>query len=107
MPPREEVIAVGATKIHVVIGGRGAPLVVLHGAGGNRGWRRWLDAVAERYTIYAPTHPGFGLSDAADWMETIDDLARYYLWFLDVMGLGRCTCSATRSAAGPRPSWPR
>ncbi len=89
MPPREEMIAVGSTKVHVVIGGAGEPLVVLHGAGGNRGWRRWMDAMAERYTVYAPTHPGFGRSDAADWMESIDDLARFYLWFLDVMGLSR------------------
>ena len=69
MPPREEVITVGETKVQVVIGGQGDPLVVLHGAGGNRGWRRWMAAVGERYTIYAPTHPGFGRSDAADWME--------------------------------------
>ena len=89
MPPREEMIAVGRTKVHVVIGGAGEPLVVLHGAGGDRGWRRWMDAMAERYTVYAPTHPGFGRSDAADWMESIDDLARFYLWFLDVMGLSR------------------
>ncbi|HKW90735.1 MAG TPA: alpha/beta fold hydrolase [Methylomirabilota bacterium] len=89
MPPREEMIAVGSTRVQVVIGGAGEPLVVLHGAGGNRGWRRWMDAVAERYTVYAPTHPGFGRSDAADWMESIDDLARFYLWFLDVVGLSR------------------
>jgi pimeloyl-ACP methyl ester carboxylesterase len=82
-------IAVGETKVHVLIGGEGAPLLVLHGAGGNRGWRRWMAAVAERHTIYAPTHPGFGCSDAADWMESVDDLARFYLWFLDVMGLAR------------------
>jgi pimeloyl-ACP methyl ester carboxylesterase len=87
VPPREEVITVGATKVQVVIGGQGDPLVVLHGAGGNRGWRRWMATVGERYTVYAPTHPGFGGSDAADWMESIDDLARFYLWFLDVMGL--------------------
>jgi pimeloyl-ACP methyl ester carboxylesterase len=82
-------IAVGETKVQVVIGGQGDPLVVLHGAGGNRGWRRWMAAVAERYTVYAPTHPGFGRSAAADWMESIDDLARFYLWFLDVMGLSK------------------
>jgi len=87
--PREETIAVGPTRVEVLIGGAGDPLLVLHGAGGNRGWLRWMDAVAERHTIYAPTHPGFGRSDAADWMEGIDDLARFYLWFLDVMGLSR------------------
>lgn len=87
--PREEMIAVGSTRVHAWIGGQGDPLLVLHGAGGNRGWLRWLAAVAERHTVYAPTHPGFGRSDAADWMEGIDDLARFYLWFLEVMGLAK------------------
>jgi len=87
--PREEFITVGGIKTHVMIGGRGDPLVVLHGAGGNRGWRQWMAAVAERFTVYAPTHPGFGLSGSADWMESIDDLARFYLWFLDELGLSR------------------
>ncbi len=86
---REETIAVGPTRIQVLIGGEGDPLLVLHGAGGNRGWLRWMAKVAERHTIYAPTHPGFGGSDSADWMEGIDDLARFYLWFLDVMKLDR------------------
>ncbi len=89
MPPREDTIAVGQTRIHMLIGGQGPPLLVLHGAGGNRGWRRWMAALAERYTVYAPTHPGFGRSDAADWMESIDDLARFYLWFLDTLGLSK------------------
>jgi len=87
--PREEMISVGGIKVHTLIGGEGDPLLVLHGAGGSRGWRRWMAALADRFTIYAPTHPGFGLSDAADWMEGIDDLARFYLWFLDVVGLER------------------
>jgi pimeloyl-ACP methyl ester carboxylesterase len=89
VPPHEEMIAVGPTKVHVTIGGQGDPLVVLHGAGGSRGWRRWMETVSKLHTIYAPTHPGFGRSDAADWMESIHDLARFYLWFLDVLGLSR------------------
>ena len=87
MTPREETIAVGPTRVEVLIGGAGDPLLVLHGAGGNRGWRRWMAAVAERHTIYAPSHPGFGQSGDAEWMEGIDDLARFYLWFLDALGL--------------------
>ena len=82
-------IAVGGIKVHTLIGGRGDPLVVLHGAGGNRGWRRWMAALGRRFTIYAPTHPGFGASDGAEWMEDIGDLARFYLWFLDAVGLER------------------
>jgi len=87
--PHEEMIAVGGIKVHTLIGGRGDPLLVLHGAGGSRGWRRWMARLAQRFTLYAPTHPGFGGSDAAEWMEGIGDLARFYLWFLDVAGLAR------------------
>jgi len=86
---REERIRVGDVEVHTVVGGNGPPLLVLHGAGGNRGWRRWMAQVARHHTIYAPTHPGFGTSGDAEWMEGIDDLARFYLWFLDAVKLSR------------------
>jgi|SRR5215467_12489488 len=87
MPAREETVRVGGIDLHTWIGGRGAPLLVLHGAGGNRGFTRWVERAAEHFTVWAPTHPGFGRSGDADWMEGIDDLARFYLWFMDAAGL--------------------
>lgn len=87
--PREERIVVGGTTVHTLIGGQGAPLLVLHGAGGPNGWRLWHRRLAEQFTLYLPSHPGYGLSDAADWMESPRDLARFYLWFMDVVGLER------------------
>jgi pimeloyl-ACP methyl ester carboxylesterase len=87
--PREERISLGGIDVHTWVGGRGEPLLVLHGAGGNRGFTRWMARVAERYTVWAPTHPGFGGSGDAEWMEGIDDLARFYLWFVEAAGLGR------------------
>jgi pimeloyl-ACP methyl ester carboxylesterase len=89
MHPREEIVKVGGIDVHTWIGGTGDPLLVLHGAGGNRGFTRWTTKVAERYTVWAPTHPGFGRSGDAEWMEGIDDLARFYLWFIDSAKLGR------------------
>lgn len=89
--PREEMVSVGGIRAHTLIGGSGAPLLVLHGAGGPNGWRRWHAALAEQFTVYVPSHPGYGLSDSADWMESPRDLARYYLWYLDVLGLDRAT----------------
>jgi pimeloyl-ACP methyl ester carboxylesterase len=88
MNPREETISVGGVDVHCWIGGQGDPLLVLHGAGGNRGFTRWMTRVAERFTVWAPTHPGFGRSGDAEWMDGIDDLARFYLWFIDAAGLG-------------------
>jgi pimeloyl-ACP methyl ester carboxylesterase len=89
MQPTERTIRVGSIDVHAWVGGRGDPLLVLHGAGGNRGFTRWTHQVAERFTVWAPTHPGFGASGDADWMEGIDDLARFYLWFIDAAKLGR------------------
>jgi pimeloyl-ACP methyl ester carboxylesterase len=89
MQIREETVSVGGIAVHTWIGGQGDPLLVLHGAGGNRGFTRWLRQVAERYTVRAPTHPGFGASGDAEWMEGVDDLARFYLWFIDAVGLRR------------------
>ncbi|MFN8522227.1 MAG: alpha/beta hydrolase [Chloroflexota bacterium] len=85
--PREEMIDVGGIRAHTLIGGSGPALLVLHGAGGPNGWRRWHAALAERFTVYAPAHPGFGLSDDPSWMESVRDVARYYLWFIDVVGI--------------------
>ena len=89
MQPHEETISVGGIDVHAWVGGQGAPLLVLHGAGGNRGWTRAIATIAERYTVWAPTHPGFGASGDAEWMEGIDDLARFYLWFIDTARFGR------------------
>ena len=82
-------ISVGGIRVHAWVGGQGDPLLVLHGAGGNRGWTRWLAQVSERFTVWAPTHPGFERSEDADWMDGIDDLARFYLWFIETAKLGR------------------
>src|SRR2546427_3875732 len=89
MRPREQTISVGGIDVHAWTGGAGEPVMGLQGAGGNRGWTRWVDQVAQRFTVWAPTHPGFGRSGDAPWMESIDDLARFYLWFIDAAGLGR------------------
>jgi pimeloyl-ACP methyl ester carboxylesterase len=84
-------VSVGGIQAHTLIGGSGPPLLVLHGAGGPNGWRRWHAALAEQFTLYVPSHPGYGLSDDAGWMESPRDVARYYLWYLDVLGIGRAT----------------
>jgi pimeloyl-ACP methyl ester carboxylesterase len=89
MKVQEQTITVGGVDVHTWVGGQGDPLLVLHGAGGNRGFTRWMQQAAERHTVWAPTHPGFGRSGDAEWMDGIDDLARFHLWFIEAAGLGR------------------
>ena len=108
MRPHEERISVGGIDVHTWVGGSGDPAA---GAPRRRRQSRlavWMDQVAQRYTMWAPTHPGFGASgDARSGWKRVDDLARFYLWFIDAARLAGPTCSASRSAAGRRRSWPR
>lgn len=89
MKPKEEFLRVGDTKIHLLRGGKGQPLVILHGAGGGLGWLPFHEMMARRFTVLAPVHPGFGASDDPEWLEGVDDLVLFYLDFLDALGLPR------------------
>jgi pimeloyl-ACP methyl ester carboxylesterase len=83
----EQTVEVGGTKIEVMVGGAGDPMLVLHGSGGNKGWLQYLQSLSDHYQVYAPSHPGFGNSERPDWLEGMDDLACFYSWFLEELGL--------------------
>jgi pimeloyl-ACP methyl ester carboxylesterase len=67
--------------------GGGEPLLFLHGAGGLRGWDRFLAELAQQFTVYAPAHPGFETSSGIDHIDDIVDMVVYYNDFLDALGL--------------------
>jgi pimeloyl-ACP methyl ester carboxylesterase len=84
----EQFVTIAGTKIQVLKGGSGTPLVVLHGAGGNPGWMPYHQSLSEHFTVYAPSHPGYDKSDRTSWISTINDIAHFYLGFLDNLGQG-------------------
>ncbi len=43
----------------------------------------FLDALADRFHVVMPSHPGFGRSARPDWCSSVDDLAYLYLDWLD------------------------
>jgi pimeloyl-ACP methyl ester carboxylesterase len=84
MPAREiSRVKLYGTEIDLIRGGAGRPLLVFHGEWGNPGWRSWLDGLAAEFEVFLPTHPGFGHSGRHRGLETIRDLADFYLDFLD------------------------
>ena len=83
----EEIVDVGGAKVHTLKGGSGEPLLVLHGASGNTGWLRFAQALSDHYTVYYPSHPGYGQSDRPDWLESVPDMAAFYTWYMETVGL--------------------
>jgi pimeloyl-ACP methyl ester carboxylesterase len=78
----EEKVRVGETELCVLKGGQGKPLLYLHGELGFEGWCKWHAALAQQRTLLVPLHPGFGRSQAADWIMDIRDLAAFYSRFI-------------------------
>jgi pimeloyl-ACP methyl ester carboxylesterase len=62
----------GRLQMHVKVAGSGPPVVYFHPAGGLQ-WDGFLDSLAERYTVYAPEHPGTSAGDPSA-IEQVDDL---------------------------------
>jgi pimeloyl-ACP methyl ester carboxylesterase len=67
----EEFIELSGANIHLMRGGKGSSLLMLHGAGGSLGWLQCHDMLAQHYEVSVPTHPGFGRSTRPSWLDTI------------------------------------
>lgn len=80
-------LTIRGCNIGLMRGGAGRPLLVLHGAGGAGQWLPYMADLAARHDVLVPEHPGFGASDTPDWLDTVADLANFYLDMLDELDL--------------------
>jgi pimeloyl-ACP methyl ester carboxylesterase len=78
-------------KIELIRRGSGRSLVFLHPEIGLAPDAPVIDALARRFDVVAPSHPGFGHSDLPEWMMTVEDLAHFYLDLLETLGLDDVT----------------
>ena len=91
-----EQVQVGPTSLYLLKGGQGRPCLTLHGIEGHEGWLSFHDQLAQRATVYAPSHPGYGHTDSPEWITSVQHQAIFYHWFLqqadlrdvDLVGLG-------------------
>lgn len=86
-PPQTSFITVAGKKTQLTTGGKGPPLVYLHSAGGETDWAPFHDQLAERFTVHAPAHPGFALSEGLDQVDDIADMAWHYVDLFAQLGL--------------------
>jgi len=86
---KETTQRVAGCAVSVKRAGRGAPLLFLHGGGGAPRWLPFMGMLAERFDVIVPEHPGFGKSETPEWLDTIGDLAFFYLDFIKQLELER------------------
>jgi pimeloyl-ACP methyl ester carboxylesterase len=91
MGGQETFETVAGCKVRVMRGGKGAPLIYLHGARGGGVWLPFMEKLSESFEVFAPEHPGFGGSDTPAWLDNIGDLAYFYLDFIEQLGLNGVT----------------
>jgi pimeloyl-ACP methyl ester carboxylesterase len=85
----EEILGVRDTSVRVLSGGKGEPLLFLHGAGGAGMWLPVHEKLAEHFRVIAPVCPGFGGTPRPDWLDRVDDLTLHHLDLLDALDLPR------------------
>src|SRR5579863_8727406 len=87
----EQNIELGDTKLHFWRGGRGRPVVVLHHDIGTPDDLPFYDALADRFDVIVPRHPGFGEPERPQWMRHPRDIASLYQWLLADLGIERAS----------------
>src|SRR5215471_7541565 len=89
--PRADKLTIAGLRIETIERGKGRPLLFLHPGIGIDPKAPVLDRLAAKRRLIAPSHPGFGTSELAPSMTTVDDLAYFYLDFMDALDLRDAT----------------
>jgi pimeloyl-ACP methyl ester carboxylesterase len=83
-----ETIDVAGRPTVLMHGGSGPPFVYLHSTlGESFRWLPFYESWAKHFTVYVPTHPGFGQSGGFDQITSIEDMAFHYVEMFDALGL--------------------
>jgi pimeloyl-ACP methyl ester carboxylesterase len=83
----ESTVTVGSAKVQMFSGGSGPPLLFLHGGEGLATFKPYDGPLAQRFTVYAPSHPGFNGTPRPPWVSTITDVAHFTLELAQSLGL--------------------
>ncbi|HVS48210.1 MAG TPA: alpha/beta fold hydrolase [Candidatus Dormibacteraeota bacterium] len=86
---RSGFIELGSLRVHDTCGGRGSPVLFIHGLGssGYIEWRFNLEATADRHRVYAPDLPGFGRTEKPRARYGIPYFTRFIERYMDARGL--------------------
>ena len=81
-------VEAAGTKLHLMRAGRGRPVLVLHHETGTLDRLPFYDALASKYDVLVPHHPGYSRSQRPDWMRSVRDIAVVYRGLLSELKVG-------------------
>ena len=81
-------IDINGLDIHYLTGGRGEPLIIIHGGSdGARAWKENIAVLSKKYTLYVPDLPGFGSSQYWEGEYNIPEMVEFINKFAGSVGL--------------------
>src|SRR5258708_15112670 len=84
---KEQTVELGEVRRRVTRGGSGRPVLVLHHDIGTLDRLPFYDALAEKFDVIVPNHPGFGVPERPQWLRHPRDIAALYQWLLADLGV--------------------
>lgn len=85
----ESTVEFDGWKLHLSRAGSGRPALVLHHDVGTVDRLPFYDALAAKYDVLLPYHPGYARSERPEWMRSVRDIAVVYQWLLAERDLAR------------------
>lgn len=83
----DRIVQAAGIATQVRRGGKGAPLLIIHGELGLPGWLESLHLLGESHDVIAPSLPGYGASERPEWIMSIHDVAAWVAWFVREQGI--------------------
>jgi pimeloyl-ACP methyl ester carboxylesterase len=80
-------VDLGGMSLYLARAGSGSPLLVLHHDIGSPAQLPFYDALARRFTVLLPHHPGYGRSERPSWLRSVRDVAVIYQALLADLGV--------------------
>lgn len=86
----ESAVELAGVKLRLARAGSGRPVLVLHHDIGSPQRLDFYDALAAKFDVLVPTHPGYGSSsERPQWLRSVRDVAVIYQWLLSDLGIER------------------
>ena len=91
MTPKQRTVSIrdGAVRFRVLTAGNGPDLVWFHSFHDRSAWPPVLEALAGRFTVHAPFHPGVQGSEGVETVDDVLDLALAYDELLGALGIAQ------------------